>query len=152
MNTDGARDPKDGYRSCGGVARNDKGEWFTGFARAVGTCTVLEAELWGVLEGLSHAWNLDARQVIIELDNMEACKLVSQRQQKHTNPVILQHIQEWLNKGWEVSFNQVKSQANRQADNITKLVQKNDFLGRSYHSAPIAVHALLHEDMLDLVR
>ncbi|KAE8675521.1 hypothetical protein F3Y22_tig00111662pilonHSYRG00061 [Hibiscus syriacus] len=73
LNVDGARD-KDENDSCGGVIRDSKGEWKIGFARAVGISSSFEAELWGVFEGLKHAWSVGARSVIVETDNGEVFK------------------------------------------------------------------------------
>ncbi|KAE8653806.1 hypothetical protein F3Y22_tig00117056pilonHSYRG00225 [Hibiscus syriacus] len=47
------------YATCGGVLRDEKGRWKTGFFKFIGTCKTVEAELWGVLEGLSGACNID---------------------------------------------------------------------------------------------
>ncbi|XP_039006365.1 uncharacterized protein LOC120133946 [Hibiscus syriacus] len=52
-----------------GVIRDSRGEWKFSFARAVGICSTFEAELWGVIEGLKHAWNLEARSIILKTDN-----------------------------------------------------------------------------------
>ncbi|KAE8671065.1 SAP-like protein BP-73-like [Hibiscus syriacus] len=42
-----------------------------GFSTAIGICSIVEAELWGVHEGLTHAWNLGERQVMLEVDSLE---------------------------------------------------------------------------------
>lgn len=50
----------------GGLIRDDCGKWVRGYARKVGFCSVLEAELWGIVEGLRLAWNLGFRRVEVE--------------------------------------------------------------------------------------
>ncbi|KAE8707210.1 hypothetical protein F3Y22_tig00110386pilonHSYRG00026 [Hibiscus syriacus] len=68
LNIDGARNIMAGNATCGGVVRNDEGKWITGIFKFIGTCTALEAELWGTLEGLDEVWNQGARKVILETD------------------------------------------------------------------------------------
>ncbi|KAK8492364.1 hypothetical protein V6N11_066174 [Hibiscus sabdariffa] len=58
VNTDGARSIRSGLATCGGVGRDASGNWCFGFSRALGLCSTLEAELWGVYEGLARAWSL----------------------------------------------------------------------------------------------
>jgi len=45
INTDGAL--KGGIAGCGGVFRNDKGEWICGFSKCVGRRSVCVAKLYG---------------------------------------------------------------------------------------------------------
>ncbi|MCI19055.1 ribonuclease H protein, partial [Trifolium medium] len=47
VNTDGAR-KRNNSCGCGGVVRGRAGEWRGGFARGLGECEVVAAELWGV--------------------------------------------------------------------------------------------------------
>jgi hypothetical protein len=55
VNTDGAGKPNYNY-GCGGLIRNSKGEWISGFAKGLGTCSVVVTELWGAFEGLKLVW------------------------------------------------------------------------------------------------
>ncbi|KAL4295689.1 hypothetical protein GQ457_12G025480 [Hibiscus cannabinus] len=52
LNVDGACDSATGRASCGGAIRSDLGQWLMGFSRHLGLCSSLEAELWGIFEGL----------------------------------------------------------------------------------------------------
>ncbi|MBA0602371.1 hypothetical protein Gorai_002553, partial [Gossypium raimondii] len=36
-----------------GILRDNHGEWIIGFCRQLGKCLILDAELWGILDGLS---------------------------------------------------------------------------------------------------
>ncbi|MCH88233.1 hypothetical protein A2U01_0009116, partial [Trifolium medium] len=45
--------------TCGGLIRGGSGECLGDFARGLGECSVLAAELWGVLEGVCSAgWSM----------------------------------------------------------------------------------------------
>ncbi|KAK8534022.1 hypothetical protein V6N12_047422 [Hibiscus sabdariffa] len=53
MNSDGECRVVEGWASCGGVIRDLHGNWCLGFSKFIGIYSVVEAELWGVLVGLS---------------------------------------------------------------------------------------------------
>ncbi|KAE8712026.1 hypothetical protein F3Y22_tig00110264pilonHSYRG00044 [Hibiscus syriacus] len=62
-------------RSCEnmsrGVVRDSEGRWIGGFAKVIGVCSALEAEIRGVLQGLALAWDLGLRSVILEIDSRD---------------------------------------------------------------------------------
>ncbi|MCI68978.1 ribonuclease H protein, partial [Trifolium medium] len=53
----------------GGVLRGSNSKWCGGFAKGLGTCSVMMAELWGAWEGLRYAWRLGYRYVELHLDS-----------------------------------------------------------------------------------
>ncbi|KAL4377701.1 hypothetical protein GQ457_02G019130 [Hibiscus cannabinus] len=69
LNVDGARDLSTGFSACGGLIRDHGGQWMRGFARSLGVCSPIEAELWAVHEGLVQAWVLGLRRIVAEVDN-----------------------------------------------------------------------------------
>ncbi|MED6126981.1 hypothetical protein PIB30_083702 [Stylosanthes scabra] len=48
---------------CGGVLRNEQGRWLAGYSFNMDTVTAYNAELQGVVEGLSLAWRLGIRRL-----------------------------------------------------------------------------------------
>ncbi|MBA0748090.1 hypothetical protein Gogos_004942, partial [Gossypium gossypioides] len=52
LNTDGAIKPDIGLTSIEGVLQDHNGEWILRFNHYLGMCSVLEAELLGILDGL----------------------------------------------------------------------------------------------------
>ena len=75
MNVDGARlhQNKSGY--CGGI-RNDRGFFIGGFTHNISECNMMEAKLWGVLNGLKIAWDASIKNLIMEVDYLCAVELV----------------------------------------------------------------------------
>ncbi|KAK9027992.1 hypothetical protein V6N11_067808 [Hibiscus sabdariffa] len=47
-----------------------------GFSRRLGCCSVVEVEIWDIFEGLSTAWSISIQKLIVEIDNLEAIKLL----------------------------------------------------------------------------
>lgn len=64
---------------CGGVLRDASGCWRGGFVRNLGTCSVLAAELWGILSGLQLlAWEGGWKKIIVESDSSVAVAMVQE--------------------------------------------------------------------------
>jgi hypothetical protein len=58
LNTDGVANSVLGCAGGGGILRDCVGNWIGGFARFLGNCSSLMAELWALKDGLSSAKNL----------------------------------------------------------------------------------------------
>ena len=56
INVDGSMDLTTGAISAGGNVRDHMKKWQGGFVRNISIGNVLEAELWGILEGLKLVW------------------------------------------------------------------------------------------------
>lgn len=69
LNVDGSCDKDSGTITAGGVLRNHLKGWVTGFVLNKDVGSVLEAELWGLFEGLSLAWSSGFRCVSVETDS-----------------------------------------------------------------------------------
>ena len=59
LNTDRAAAGNSGLAGCGGLLRDEHGNWLAGFARRIGTTTGFVAVLWGLRDGLSLCYNLN---------------------------------------------------------------------------------------------
>ena len=68
LNTDGSVFGSLGVVGCGGVIRDDCGNWLSGFNRRIGITNSFCAELWGLREGLIMCCNLNIASIIVELD------------------------------------------------------------------------------------
>ncbi|KAK8606351.1 hypothetical protein V6N13_030637 [Hibiscus sabdariffa] len=93
LNTDGAQWGPAGCFACGGIARDHEGRWLFGFNKALGRCSIKEAELWGILIGLECAWNAGFRQVMVECDSLDVVRLL--RGDTCTSPPLVLHISGW---------------------------------------------------------
>lgn len=69
MNSDGAVKWDCHVAGCGGLMRDQFGSWIWGFTKFVGMCSVLEAELWGTLEGLRLCFSKGYHRVGVQIDS-----------------------------------------------------------------------------------
>ncbi|KAE8661432.1 hypothetical protein F3Y22_tig00113725pilonHSYRG00267 [Hibiscus syriacus] len=86
-----------GVTACGGVIRDEKGEWIMGFHKAIEICSILEAELWGVLEGMKIAWEL-----------------------------VWYYVADMIRKDWNIQAAHTLRKGNKIADEMVKLGRKGD--------------------------
>lgn len=68
LNTDGATSGNSGLARCGGIVRDEHGDWLAGFSRHIGITTSFVAELWGLRDGLMLCSNLNISFLVVELD------------------------------------------------------------------------------------
>lgn len=75
-NSDGVVNSTTRTAACGSLLRDFDGRWRGGFAKKVGSCGVLSAELWGICEILKLAWSSGFRYILLESDSKVAVDLV----------------------------------------------------------------------------
>ena len=68
LNIDGSVFGSLGVAGCGGVIRDDYGQWISGFTKRIGITNSFIAELWGLREGLIMCCDLNISSLIVELD------------------------------------------------------------------------------------
>ncbi|KAK6945997.1 Ribonuclease H domain [Dillenia turbinata] len=79
LNTDGSVLQHKGHAAAGGILRNTKGEWIAGFFINVGICSVFEAKLWSVREGLSLTSKKGLSSIELDIDSSAAVALLRDR-------------------------------------------------------------------------
>ncbi|KAL4363632.1 hypothetical protein GQ457_04G016990 [Hibiscus cannabinus] len=102
--------------SCGGLIRDSTCAWILGFAKSIGVYSVVEAELWGVFTGLSCAWNLEIRNVDVEIDSFEALCFIKEGSKGKGWPGLVLYIMELCARNWSISFRHVHHEGNKVAD------------------------------------
>jgi ribonuclease HI len=104
LNTDGACKGRI-IAGCGGIIRNNRGDWLGGFAKHIGTCSAFTAELWGVLEGLSYAWSMGFKLVELDVDSVAVVKVIKTGVTTSVAGVsLIKSIRRLLEQGWEVKI------------------------------------------------
>lgn len=54
---------------CGGILRNDRGEWTCGFSKCMGVCSIFVAEFWRVFKGLKIARESGFHKLELHVDS-----------------------------------------------------------------------------------
>lgn len=68
LKTDGSSCGNPGEAGACGLIRNEYGEWVVGFARKIGYASIIQAELWGLRDGLRLAFDKGIQSLQISVD------------------------------------------------------------------------------------
>lgn len=120
LNTDGAWDD-DIRAGCAGVLRGDAGEWLGGFSMRVVTRDPAYTEALAMLEGLTMAWGMGLTRVELESDSKVLVDAVTGVTECSMENGIIGHIQDLLNREWEIEVRHILREANQCADHLAKL-------------------------------
>ncbi|KAG8474708.1 hypothetical protein CXB51_031207 [Gossypium anomalum] len=71
LNTDGFVKFEDNSTTVGGVVRNRNGKWIISYNRFLGSCSVFEAKLWGILDGINLLIDCGLDNVMTHYNSIE---------------------------------------------------------------------------------
>lgn len=146
INSDGAV-KEDGTAGAGGVSRDELGRWVTDFVHNLGSCAVLKAELWGVLQGLKLAWVLGFRKVLVETDSLLVKNLIGKKL-KLCHPLfsLVVQCQGSICRDWIVQFRHIYREANHVADFLASFALSFPLGFHVLESPPVGSSSLLFDD------
>ena len=92
-----------------------------GFSRYLGANDILYAELMGIKTSLMVAWQLNYKDVILETDSLEACRLVTSMDYNfHIYGTLLADIHALKTRQWKVEVFHILREGNCCADAVAK--------------------------------
>ncbi|KAF7831789.1 putative ribonuclease H protein At1g65750 family [Senna tora] len=149
VNVDGASKlDSSQHASCGGVARDHRGHFVAGFAKNLGSCDALQAELWSVMLGLDLAWDIGARKVVIEVDSLIAHQLIYGKvPDLHPCASLVANIHHLLARNWAVEISHVLREANKVVDAMAGCAPGGSLELVRFNHPPSGVVRLLEEDL-----
>ena len=146
LNSNGSSMGNLGRAGKGGLTRNSKGEWVSGYARAIGYTTSVMAELWALRDGINLCIDLNLKNVIIELDaKLVVDLLMKDERRSNGNEVIIANYKECLKRIPRVKIQHCFREANKCADALARrgAVSPNDFVVFQFPPADVALLASL---------
>ncbi|KAL4386881.1 hypothetical protein GQ457_09G018920 [Hibiscus cannabinus] len=123
--------------------------WIVGFSKRIGICTILEAELWGIYEGLLAAWSVGSQFLLVESDCLEAINLINNRGAPDVVLSMIHSISALLNRSWCVQFSHIVRDGNHAADWMAKLAPSDDLF--CHRQSTASVHVIRHQSALPFV-
>ncbi|KAI4313562.1 hypothetical protein L6164_026527 [Bauhinia variegata] len=120
-NVDGSSRKAQHSAGCGGVYRDGQGKWVNGFARKLGYCSSMKAEILAIYTGLAEAWRLGFRNLIIESDSKSAVDLVNRGCSASGKLAkSIKKARKYLRKEWQVNIVYIPREYNGVADWLSK--------------------------------
>ncbi|CAN1319812.1 Putative ribonuclease H protein At1g65750 [Linum perenne] len=136
LNTDGSLRSSTNSATAGGIIRDDNGRFVTAFASNLGCCSVVRAEIKGIVDGMAIAWEKGIRKLRIQTDSQLAVKLLlSEENINHQHSSLVHTFQEFKARNWEITIEHVYREANNAADFLANMGHDLD-LGISMFSFP----------------
>ncbi|KAE8661644.1 hypothetical protein F3Y22_tig00113725pilonHSYRG01624 [Hibiscus syriacus] len=139
LNSDAAISQSAGTGSIGGVIRDHEGSLFLSYAQNIGITIVLQAELWGILDGLKLAKHNNIKYLIVQSDHGDAIKLLSPLDSLCPFPLV-RSITLLYEDDW---------QPNMVANFLSKLGSPHDLFVHAHTFLPNSLGDLLQRDLLD---
>ncbi|KAH1048010.1 hypothetical protein J1N35_038794 [Gossypium stocksii] len=93
---DGAIARDSGNAAAGGVVRDRNRNWILGYTHYLGRCSHLEAELWGIFDGIFILLSKGYKKVRIQSNNLEVVKELSSELSMDLGTTILRRIKRLL--------------------------------------------------------
>jgi len=150
LNTDGSVKGNVGSAGAGGVIRNDRGEWVSGFSEYLGHCSSMTAELKALLRGLKLASRMGITKLEIRVDSKVVVELVSgkRKEQPQYHFLISQCKQMICEGGWEVELMHCFRETNHVADKLANIGTTGRLGVTLYQNPPMEIQSMLYYDSL----
>ncbi|KAL4380729.1 hypothetical protein AHAS_Ahas04G0062600 [Arachis hypogaea] len=121
LNVDGSFFKRENNAACGGVFRNHLGRFVVGFSCNLGSCSITQAELWGIVKGLHIAVANEFSHVLIESDSAMAINFIREGcTNSHPCKPLLDDISLLSSRIHKVEWKHTLREANTIADTLAK--------------------------------
>ncbi|CAN1142651.1 Putative ribonuclease H protein At1g65750 [Linum perenne] len=137
LNTDGSVLADRSKAAAGGLIRNADGRCLYAFSINLGRCSIMRAELRGLIEGLKRAWESGFRRVDARVDSQAILSLIrGDNLTDHPHGVEVAALRELIERDWEVTISHTYREGNSAADYLADLG----------HGFPLGVHQITSYD------
>ncbi|KAH1054951.1 hypothetical protein J1N35_033016 [Gossypium stocksii] len=131
-----------GFAVDGRCMRGHNGEWIIGFAKYLGNCIVLEAELWRILDKLNLILDRCFEKILIQTDNIDAINAILEDSLGSSNSTLVSKIHLILRKmeQWKIQY--VPREENLIVDYLAKSVRTKRLGLRLFEYPPLRFRVL----------
>ncbi|MBA0561724.1 hypothetical protein Golob_018525, partial [Gossypium lobatum] len=109
-----------GCPAAGGAVRENNGKWIIGYNRRLGACSIIETELWDILDGVLLVQERHYHKILVQTDNIKVIEAINDSLSKCSNSAIIRRIAQLLQKVESWSLDYIPGEENIEADCIAK--------------------------------
>ncbi|MBA0771179.1 hypothetical protein Gotri_019690 [Gossypium trilobum] len=109
-----------GCPAAGGAVRENNGKWIIGYNRRLGACSIIETELWDILDGVLLVQERHYHKILEQTDNIKVIEAINDSLSKCSNSAIIRRIAQLLQKVESWSLDYIPGEENIEADCIAK--------------------------------
>ncbi|KAL7200926.1 hypothetical protein ACSBR1_032779 [Camellia fascicularis] len=150
LNTDGSTRRNGGGGGFGGLFRDERGSWISGYYGRLEICTSLEAELWAVYKGLTIILQRGFNQVIIETDAKQVVHLLSEELDERCPFRGIVEDARIILRGCDCSIQHIKRDANICVDAMAKFGENQPAELLIVFEPPQEIRSMLIADIVHL--
>ncbi|CAN1293173.1 Putative ribonuclease H protein At1g65750 [Linum perenne] len=122
LNSDGSLTRNLDKSAAGGVIRDANGRFVVAFAANLGVCSIMRAELRGIIEGIRLAWSMGIRKLRIQTDSKAAVEMLSKfNTQNNQHASLIEQFRILSSYDWQLSIHHIYREANFAADYLANL-------------------------------
>ncbi|CAN1761170.1 Putative ribonuclease H protein At1g65750, partial [Linum perenne] len=149
LNSDGSLCSHGNRAAAGGLIRDCEGKLVTAFAINLRSCSIMRAEIRGIVEGMRLAWERGIRKLSIQTDSRAAVALLTAEDDRlHRHASLVQQFHELRMRDWDVKIHHIYREANYAADYMANMGQS---LGLGVHVSDNPDNSLLYWLRYDLI-
>ena len=152
LNTDGSC--KNGWEAgAGGVLRDSVGHWISGFCMKIGESSVLMAELWGLFQGLTLAWDVGIKRLLVEVDSLGVTQMISKQVVvPNVFHALIIAIRDLLSRNWQISISHIYREANSAADFMANMAHSAPLGLHVYSNPPVGIYSIMSQDLFGVTQ
>lgn len=124
LNIDGSVRFEEGFVAIGGLVSDHNEGWIIGFGRYLGNCTIPEAELWGVLDGLKLITNCSFDRVLTQFDCLEVVNAIQEGSSSDSTSTQVRRFHQLLQRINHQRIQHISREENLLVDSLVKLVRE----------------------------
>ncbi|KAK8713395.1 hypothetical protein V6N13_148613 [Hibiscus sabdariffa] len=124
------------------------GPWSSLLGCATRDCLVINDVLWGTLVGLEGTWDQGFRQVILEIDSLDALRLLRNDSPVQGGYSLLMQLQKLQKQGWIIRIQHIAREGNIVEEGLAKEGFSNSFDVSYYLPPPSTFVRVLSEEMV----
>lgn len=147
LNVDGSVKTPSMLAACGGLIRNDAGEFIKGFYCNLGICSMVKVELWGLYYCLQLAKTQGISKLVVELDSLVALNVFQKKcPSTHHCFAFVRDICTLLQDKWACLLIHSVRKGNKCADYLANLGYSSTFTCTVLEHPTQSLHHLFWQD------
>ncbi|VFQ82986.1 unnamed protein product [Cuscuta campestris] len=149
LNVDGSNKVMANRVGCGGVIRNNRGEWLGGFSYRTRPNNIEEIEAKAIEKGIQWAWGRGVRDLEVQCDAREVVNWITTSTSLRgpmSDTIIA--IKSWTDRFHKISFRAIFRGQNKVADRLANLGAFQDISWRTFEVPTADLETLSTDDMM----
>ncbi|VFQ61858.1 unnamed protein product [Cuscuta campestris] len=149
LNVDGSNKVMANRAGCGGVIRNNRGEWLGGFSYRTRPNNIEEIEAKAIEKGIQWAWGRGVRDLEVQCDAREVVNwIITSTSLRGPISDTIIAIKSWTDRFHKISFRAIFREQNKVADRLANLGAFQDISWRTFEVPTADLETLSTDDMM----